>query len=148
MEDLDKEIEVAEKKPNKSKKRARKSTRRRQLGATKLPVTRPYPRVPLEKAILVAKAIKDMNGGNPWPAQDIATVLGVSSKGVGFVYSLLSSQKFGLTEGASAKGQVSLTGLGRQLVYSGSAEEEQRAKRSAFLSVPVFRDVLEHYNGS
>ena len=26
---------------------------------------RPYPRVPLEKAIAVARAIKDKNGGNP-----------------------------------------------------------------------------------
>jgi len=109
---------------------------------------RPYPRVPLEKAIAVARAIKEKNGGNPWPASEVANVLGVSAKGVGFTYSLLSSKKFGLTEGTSARGQVSLTELGRKLVYSGTAEEELGAKRNAFLSVPIFKDVLEHYRGS
>jgi hypothetical protein len=109
---------------------------------------RPYPRVALEKTVEVAKAIKDKNGGNPWPASEIAGVLGLSAKGVGFVYYLLSSKKFGLTDGTSAKGQVALTDLGRQLVYSGSPEEELRARRAAFLKVDIFKEVLEHYKGS
>jgi hypothetical protein len=109
---------------------------------------RPYPRVPLEKAVAVAKAIKEKNGGNPWPAAEIAAVLSVSPKSGAFIYYLLSSKKFGLTEGTSSKGQVSLTGLGRQLVYSGNEEEELRAKRAAFLKVDIFKQVLEHYNGS
>jgi hypothetical protein len=60
---------------------------------------RPYPRVLLEKAVSIARAIKEKNGGNPWPASEIAVVLEVSPKGVGFVYHLLSSKKFGLTGG-------------------------------------------------
>jgi hypothetical protein len=108
---------------------------------------RPYPRVPLEKAIAVARAIKEKNGGNPWQADQIATVLGVSAKGVGFTYTLLASKRFGLTEGTNAKGLVSLTNLGRELVYSGSADEELAAKRKAFLSIDVFKQVLEHYKG-
>src|SRR5579864_183400 len=64
---------------------------------------RPYPRVPLDKTIAVARAIKEKNGGNPWPASEVANALGVSPKGVGFVYSLLSSKKFGLTDGTSVK---------------------------------------------
>jgi hypothetical protein len=50
--------------------------------------------------------------------------------------------------GTSVKGQVSLTELGRELVYSGSPDEELKAKRTAFLKVDIFRDVFEHYQGS
>jgi len=127
----------------------RKRKRGTRSEANRLPSgKRPYPRVPLEKAIAVARAIKEKNGGNPWPAPEVANALGVSPKGVGFVYSLLSSKKFGLTEGTSVKGQVSLTDLGRQLVYSGTSEEELRFKRAAFLKVAIFKDVLDHYKGS
>jgi len=135
---------AASKRPSK-----RRRTRGRRSKASPSPGgIRPYPRVPLEKTIAVARAIKEKNGGNPWPASEVANALGVSSKGVGFVYCLLSSKKFGLTEGTSAKSQVSLSELGRQLVYSGTSEEELRLKRAAFLSVPIFKDVLEHYKGS
>jgi hypothetical protein len=109
---------------------------------------RPDPRVPLEKSLQVAQAIKNKNGGNPWTGDQIANVIGISDKGVGFTYFLLSSKKFGLTEGAKAKGQVSLTPLGREIVYSGSPEEETAAKRKAFLSVDIFRQVLEFYDGN
>ncbi len=111
-------------------------------------VQRPYPRVPLEKAIEVAKALKEKNGGNPWPAEQIANVLQLSPKSGGFQYYLLGSKKFGLTEGTSLNGQVFLTELGKQLVYSGSPEEELRAKQGAFLKVEIFKDVLEHYKGN
>src|SRR5260370_23165164 len=127
----------------------RKRKRGTRSEANRLPSgKRPYPRVPLEKAIAVARAIKEKNGGNPWPASEVANALGVSPKGVGFVYSILSSKKFGLTEGTNVKGQVSLLELGRQLVYSGTSEEELRLKRAAFLNVPIFKDVLEHYKGN
>jgi hypothetical protein len=109
---------------------------------------RPYPRVPLEKAVEVARAIKEKNGGNPWEADQIARVLGVSAKGVGFVYTLLGARRFGLTEGTNPKGQVSLTGLGREAVYGGTPDEELAAKRKAFLSIDIFNQVLEHYKGS
>ena len=109
---------------------------------------RPYPRVTLEKAIAVARAIKEKNGGNPWPAAQIAAVLGVSHKTGTFTYFLLSSKKFGLTEGTNSEGQVALTELGRKLVYAGSVEEELAAKRAAFLKVDIFRQVLGHYKGN
>jgi len=127
----------------------RKARRTKRTGAGKSSGgTRPYPRVPLEKVIAVASAIKEKNGGNPWPAQEVASALGVSAKASAFAYHLFSSKKFGLTDGTSTKGQVSLTALGRQLVYSGTADEELRAKRAAFLNVPIFKEVLEHYKGS
>src|SRR5882757_9708518 len=115
-------------KPRKSKPKGKSKSSKKSSG------WRPYPRVALEKVIAIPKAIKEKNGGNPWPAAEIAGVLGVSAKGVGFVYYLLSSKKFGLTDGTSAKSQVSLTVLGRELVYSGNPEEELKARQKACLN--------------
>lgn len=43
---------------------------------------------------------------------------------------------------------MALTPLGREVVYSGSPEEELAAKRKAVRSVEVFAKVLDHYNGN
>lgn len=131
-------------KPKNSKPR---KSKRKSKSAKKSSGSRPYPRVTLEKVIAIPNAIKEKNGGNPWPAAEIAGVLGVSAKSVNFTYYLLSSKKFGLTDGTSAKGQVTLTALGRELVYSGNHEEELKAKQTAFLNVEIFKQVLEHYKG-
>jgi len=109
---------------------------------------RPYPRVSLERALSVATAIKEKNGGNPWPAEQVATAVGLSPKNVNFYYLLAASQKYGLTTGMKIDGEVALTPLGREVVYSGSPEEEITAKRKAVLSVDCFKKVLEHYNGN
>jgi hypothetical protein len=126
-----------------NRRKARTRHRRKKIGSF-----RPYPRVPLEKALLVAKAIKEKNGGNPWPAQQVAQVIGLSPKNRAFIYYLLSSKRFGLTEGTNADGQVSLAALGRAILYSGTPEEEIAAKRKSFLTVDIFRSVLDYYKGS
>jgi hypothetical protein len=134
----------APKAPKTAKARKPKSKRNRKKPAS----YRPYPRVPLERAILVANAIKEKNGGNSWPAEQVAAAVGLSPKNVNFYYLLLASQKYGLTTGAKIDGEVALTPLGRDVVYSGSPEEEMAAKRKAVLSVDVFAKVLQHYNGN
>jgi hypothetical protein len=109
---------------------------------------RPYPRVSLEKTLSVATAIKEKNGGNPWPAAQVASAVALSPKNVDFYYLLTASQKYGLTTGTKNDGEVALTPLGREVVYSGSPEEELAAKRKAVLSVDIFKNVLKHYNGN
>ncbi len=109
---------------------------------------RPYPRFPLERALAVSLAIKEKNGGNPWPAQQVATAVGLSPKNVDFYYLLTASQKFGLTTGTKIEGDIALTPLGREVAYSGSPEEELAAKRKAVLAVDIYKRVLEHYNGN
>jgi hypothetical protein len=84
---------------------------------------RPYPRVPLEKALLVALAIKEKNGGNPWPAEQVAAAVSLSPKTPNFFYLLAASQKFGLTAGIKIDGEVALNPLGREVVYGGTPEE-------------------------
>jgi hypothetical protein len=109
---------------------------------------RSYPRVPLERALSVAIAIKEKNGGNAWPAQQVAAAVGLSPKTPNFFYLLASSQKYGLTTGIKIDGEVALTPLGREVVYSGSSAEELSAKRKAVLAVDIFAKVLRHYNGN
>ena len=134
--------------PKRNGRRKRRAREKRSKPANRPAGMRPYPRITLEKSLLVGQAIKDKNGGNPWAADQIAKALGISPKNSLFTYYLLSSKRFGLTEGTSATGSVSLTDLGRRILYSGGPDEELKAMRDAFLAVDIFKNVLEHYNGS
>jgi hypothetical protein len=124
-------------------RRSKNKRNRRKTGSY-----RPYPRVPLERALSVANAIKEKNGGNPWSAEQVAAAVGLSPRNVDFYYLLAASQKYGLTTGMKVDGEVTLTPLGREVVYSGSPDEELAAKRKAVLSIDVFAKVLHHYNGN
>ncbi len=79
---------------------------------------KPYPSVPLEKALQVAIKIKDLNGGNPWTPEDIATALGMGSKSSDFYYVTAAARDFGLTVGTRDTASIELTDFGRDLVYA------------------------------
>ncbi|HEX4087050.1 MAG TPA: hypothetical protein VHY22_19200 [Chthoniobacteraceae bacterium] len=111
-------------------------------------LSRPYPQVSLERALIVATAIKDKNGGNPFAKEDVAVACGVSVKSTAYIYLLSASARFGLTDGSISSTKISLAPLGKDIVYCGSAVEELELKRKAFLSVDLFRRVVEHYKGS
>lgn len=109
---------------------------------------RPYPQVTLQRAIVVPQQIKDKNGGNPWATEDVAVAVGLGAKTNEFYYLTAASRDFGLTEGTRNTAQISLTDLGRKVVYARSAEEELAAKKQAFLRVDIFQKVLDYYKGS
>src|SRR5689334_19667457 len=112
------------------------------------PSQRPYPRRTLEQALRVPRAIRDHNGGKAWPATEVAKALDLGAKSGNFFYLTSASKQYGLTEGTSRTSDISLTELGRNAVYPDSPEQEARALREAFLHVPAFRRVLEHYEGN
>jgi hypothetical protein len=109
---------------------------------------RPYPRRTLEQALRVPRALRDHNGGNPWPPTEIAKSLEIGAKSGNFFYLTSASKQYGLTGGTSQTAEISLTDLGRKAVYPDSAAVERAAFREAFLKVSVFRRVLEHYGGN
>ena len=112
---------------------------------------RPFPRVPLVNAIRIPLVIKEHNAGNPWSPEEIAKAVGNVVTGGNFYYLTTGSRDYGLSKGHArgAKGtKIELTDLGNRLVYASSAEIEANAKVEAFLSVPIFRRVLEHYKGN
>ncbi len=109
---------------------------------------RPFPRVSLEEALRVPVAMKEKNAGNPWSPEDIAKVLKVGAKGGQFFYLTAGARDYGLTVGTRDTDRIALTDLGRSAVYPANPTEAIESRHKAFLSVDIFRRVLEHYRGS
>ena len=109
---------------------------------------RPFPRRTLEQALRIPRALRDHNGGQPWDSKEVAKALGLGGRSANFWYLSAASKAYGLTEGTRETAEISLTDLGRHAVYPDSPEVERAAIRSAFLAVPTFRQVLEHYGGN
>ncbi|MFL5330905.1 MAG: nucleoside 2-deoxyribosyltransferase [Gemmataceae bacterium] len=129
--------------PPKAKKRTTTKTADKRVGATK----RLFPKDTLEEALRVPLAIKEKNGGQPFPPTDVATACGLSVKNVDFYYLLSSSQGYGLTTGLNKSPEILLTELGHDIAYPENAEENHRKKIEAFFSVPLFKSVFDYYKG-
>jgi len=110
--------------------------------------TKPYPSVPLEKALLVPLKIKELNGGNPWAPPAVATAIDMSPRSSDFYYVTAASRDFGLTIGTRDTANIELTELGRELVYAPSPDVERMKKVDAFHKIELFSKVLKHYRGS
>lgn len=107
-----------------------------------------FPRKTLEQAIRVPEAIQRHNAGNPWPPDQIASALGVGPKGGNFFYVAAAARDYGLTEGGRDAAQIALTDLGRQAVAPQGPSDREESVRKAFLSVELFRNVLEYFKGN
>lgn len=108
----------------------------------------PFPRRTLEDALRIPTAIRTHNGGKPWAPGEIAKALGVGGKTGNYFYLTTAARDYGLTEGARDAAEISLTELGKRVVYPTSEEAAGQARVEAFLSVEKFRQVVDHYNGS
>src|SRR5258708_22645581 len=117
--------------------------------AVKSPTGKPpkFPKTTLEKALQIPYAIKSKNGGNPWEPDEIRQVIGVS-QGNAWYSQTASSRDYGLTNCARDTPPISLTELGREIVYAPDAATELTLKKQAFLNIEIFKNVLEYYNGS
>jgi len=109
---------------------------------------RSFPKVTLENALRIPIAIKEKNAGNPWPPEEVAKALGVGAKTGSFYYLTSGARDYKLTEGTSKSRKISIAALGKRVAYPSKPEEEIVAKREAFLSVQLFRRVLDYYKGS
>jgi hypothetical protein len=87
--------------------------------------SRTYPSITLEKCLIIAQKIRELNGGNPWAPREVsrAIKIGDTSK---FFYYCAASRDFGITVGSSNTDEISLTDLGRQLVYTPDSETEKK----------------------
>jgi hypothetical protein len=143
---MDDEQSKADKKQPTPKKPRRKG--RKAKGSTPGGARRPFPNVTLAKALLIAQKIKEFNGGNPWSPESVATALELSAKTTKFYYITAASRDFGLTTGSRETATIALTDLGRAIVYAPDPEVERTKKLEAFLTVDLFKRVLEYYKGS
>jgi hypothetical protein len=69
----------------------------------------------------------------------LAEMLHLAATGGGFAGLVASLKDYGLVEGRE---QISVTDLGKKAVV-GSGEEREQAKATAFLNVPLFKEILE-----
>lgn len=129
-------------------KKARSSAKVSLSAGSSKRAPRPYPPITLDRAIIVAQQLKVKNGGNPWATEDVAVAVGFGAKTNEFYYLTAASRDFGLTEGTRNTAQISLTDLGRKLVYARTPEEELAAKKEAFFRIEIFKKVLDYYKGS
>lgn len=110
--------------------------------------TRPYPKVPLEKALEIPYKIKELNGGNPWTPPQIAEAIGIGPTRDEFYYVTAASRDFGLTIGTRETATISLTDFGKELVYAPNPVAEHAKKLEAFNKIELFTKFLEHYKSS
>lgn len=129
-------------------KRGKALPKRKSATVSKARLLRPYPRMALSRAVDLAQKIRDLNGGNPWTPKDIAAAVGVAPRSTNFQYLLAAARDFGLVEGSSRADAVTLSTIGRELVYAANAEVEMQKKREAFSQIKIFKDVFEHYRGN
>ena len=113
-----------------------------------MPSSRAFPRRTVEEALAVPLALKQNNGGNPWPTEEVAGSLGIAKTNNKFFYVTAASRDYGFTQGTRDAAQINLTDLGRQAVYPSSPEDEYSARLKGFLNIEVFKRVLEHFGGS
>jgi hypothetical protein len=108
---------------------------------------RRFPAHTLEEALKIPLAIKNLNGGNPWTPKDVARGVGVGAGTPKFYYLTASSRDYGMTVGTQNTDEISVTDLGKRVVYPVSPEAEAKAIKEALFSVPVFKAVYDHYQG-
>ncbi|MFI5387594.1 MAG: hypothetical protein ACHQ50_15915 [Fimbriimonadales bacterium] len=108
----------------------------------------PFPRATLQEALKIPYAIKDHNGGNPWEPDEVRKAIGAGTGGNAYFYLTAASRDYGLTIGTNTASKISLTDMGRNLVYAPDPEAEKALKIQAFLKVDIFKRALQYYKGS
>lgn len=112
-------------------------------------VERPYPRETIESSLRVPQALREHNGGNPWPPEQLAGAVGRSQNSSSFYYLTAASRDYGFTTGHSrASSAIELTELGRQVVSPQSDGDYAAAILAAFRNVDILVKVLEYYGGN
>lgn len=146
---------AAAKRPAKSK--SKKSSRKKQPSKTateqKSPrkgrTSRPYPARPLEEALLIPKAIREQNNGNPWDTEDVAQAsLGVAKSNNKFFYAAASARDYGLTTGTRDTEKIELAPIGKDIFFAPDEETKRAKMLEAFFSIDIFKRVYEHYGSA
>lgn len=134
-------------KKNAAKKAAKKAIRKASKKAVRGPAWT-FPKNTLEDAIRVPRALEEKNGGNPWPASELAKAVGFNqSSDWRFQDLLRSANLYGMVTGTGAAATVELTKLGEDIVAPSSPGQRSKALLDAFKAVDDFRKVEEFYSG-
>jgi hypothetical protein len=99
-------------------------------------------------SLRVATAIKEHNAGNPYDRLDLAKALNIAPTTHEFRTLVTSSGQFGLTVGSWAAQRISLTDLGRQIVYPKSPEERNNGLRVALFKISFYKKFFEAFDNN
>jgi len=133
---------VTSKKKSKVKKKKETATNR------KASSKRPFPKETVLTALKIAQKIKELNGGKPWDPKEIGKAVEIGSGTPKFYYLTAASRDYELTIGSSKTEKIEITDLGKEILYAPDQQTERDKKIEAFLKVPIFKSVLDHYKGS
>jgi len=111
-------------------------------------IPKPFPDFTIEKSLIIPRAIKEYNAGNPWSPEEIAKTQKISRSNSAFFYLTSASRSYGFTIGTSQAQKIELTALGRDLVYASSQEKEYECINNAFMNIQIFKDVYNYYKGT
>jgi hypothetical protein len=103
-----------------------------------------FPYMDLDDAIVVARAIHGTSGGSPCTLDQLAAKMDLSMKSSGFNVRLATARLFGLIESDRGDAGVKLTSLGQMVM---DPAQERAAKVNAFMAVPLYAKLTEHYRG-
>jgi hypothetical protein len=109
----------------------------------------PYPHHDLQEAERVAVAVAEA-GGTEAAEDDVLAKLNLASKtSRSYTYRLSSAKEFGLVtkSGRGDSARVALTALGRRLQMPESPLEVQAARAAAFLTPPLYQQLVQRYGG-
>lgn len=102
-----------------------------------------FPQLPLEEALWVARSISDFNALRPAKADLLAKILGYSPNSSAFQRVLRSAKQYDLVSSSGARGDISLTEIGLDIVAPTSPDKRQKALLKAFYSVDLFGRVAD-----
>jgi predicted nucleotide-binding protein len=105
-----------------------------------------FPRDTLKRTLSLAKSIDMNNAGRPFDRLTLAGSVNYSPNSSGFRQLIISSGRYGLTEGGYAADKIALTALGSQIVAPTSESQVNQGLRTALLNPPLFRKVLDFYD--
>ncbi|MGB8478422.1 MAG: hypothetical protein WCE63_06230 [Acidobacteriaceae bacterium] len=135
-----------------AKKASKKSPRKKSPGqkqTRKGRTPRPYPAKTLEEALVIPKAIREQNNGNPWDTEDVAQAsLKVAKSNNKFFYTAAAARDYGLTVGTRDTDKIELAPLGRDIFFAPDEETKKAKLLDAFFSIDIFKRVFEHYGSA
>lgn len=106
---------------------------------------RPHPPLTLKEAESFAQLIRDNNAGRPMNRVLLAEAAKTKPSSSRFRNLVISSTRYGLTKGNYKAEAIELTDLGQELTAPRNSAERESARRRAFLAVPIFRELADHY---
>ena len=109
---------------------------------------RPHPPVSLATAAQVPEAIANNNASRPMNRLLLAEAMTYSPSSSGFRERVAASAKYGLTAGNYSSETISLTPVGVAVTRPRNEAERIEAKCSAFLEVPIFNELFEHFKNA